>query len=129
MSLRSSSGESYSGQITSSGGFSEGYEAGSAFDPPIVGYHTVEESFITFTRYFSVTAYDLPTFKEKKELLELWKTQVISTGSGGDLRRTFPVMIAASKSYLGQNTGKFVDIKISESDQSVSQIKGEVVKK
>ncbi len=37
---------------------------------------------------------------------------VTSTGASGELRTIFPVLIAASKRYIGINTGKKVKIKL-----------------
>ena len=54
----------------------------------------------------------------------MWKTIIKSTGSSGDLRRVFPVMIGASYKYFDNNTHKeiFVDI-TDEKDPRVISIK------
>lgn len=53
-----------------------------------------------------------------------WKLYIDSTGSSGDLRRVFPVMIAASRDYLGKNTQGQVKVSINENDSIIAEIKG-----
>jgi hypothetical protein len=53
-----------------------------------------------------------------------WKLYIDSTGSSGDLRRVFPVMIAAARDHLGKNTQGQVEISIDETDPKIAEIKG-----
>jgi hypothetical protein len=69
-------------------------------------------------------AVDLDEYKRTQKALPIWKTTVTSTGSSGDLRLVFPVLVAASVPYIGTNTGKKVDVTIKEDDKLVVQIKG-----
>lgn len=78
----------------------------------------------TFTRYILLVAYDLQTYIYTEQEIQVWKTEIISTGSSGDLRRVFPVLIAGAKPYIGENTGRKVKICISENNPSVLEIKG-----
>lgn len=90
----------------------------------VVGSNTYSGSFVTYTRYIIMDAYDLKLFRETKKERELWKTNIISTGSSGDLRRVFPVLVAASAPYIGENTGQQVHVTLNEDSQEVLKIKG-----
>jgi hypothetical protein len=43
--------------------------------------------------------------------------------SGGDLRRDIPVLLAAIKPYIATNTGKMIELRLTENDKSVIEIK------
>ncbi len=81
-------------------------------------------AFVTYTRYVFLDAYDLDLFRESKKEKQLWKTEIISTGSSGDLRRVFPVLIAASSPYISENTGQKVKVVLKEDSKEVLEIKG-----
>ena len=69
-------------------------------------------------------AIDFDEYKANKKEVQLWKTTVTSTGSSGDLRRVFPILVAASQQYIGKNTGQKVEVNLSEGDARVIEIKG-----
>jgi len=79
---------------------------------------------VTYFRYFILDALDLNEYRRTKKEVQLWKTTVTSTGSSGDLRQVLPVMIGASKEYLGTNTGKKVKVILHENDKRVLEVKG-----
>jgi len=89
----------------------------------ITGTETVNLNYVTYFRYIIITAYDIKHFIETEELLQLWSTEITSTGRSDDLREVFPVMIAASLPYIGKDTGKQIDIKLTENDDRVLEIK------
>lgn len=72
----------------------------------ITGYQTVTGSSITYFRFMLLDAYDLDIFNKTNQVVQVWKTNVTSTGSSGDLREVFPILVAASSPYMGRNTGK-----------------------
>jgi hypothetical protein len=90
----------------------------------ITGYTTHVGSYTTFFRFLVMDAVDLEEYKRSEKIVQLWKTTVTSRGSSGDLRRVFPVLVAAAKSYIGTNTGKQVDVTLTESNKTVLEIKG-----
>lgn len=90
----------------------------------IQGYATQQGSYTTFTRHAFLTAYDLVEYRQKKTERVLWETRIASVGSSGDLRRVFPIMIAASRPYFGVSTGKVMDVSLFEDDVSVFEVKG-----
>jgi hypothetical protein len=90
----------------------------------ITGYTSNLASHTTFTRYIFIDAIDNMAFKQDQKMLPVWKTSVFSTGSSGDLRRVFPVMVAAMKPYLGANTRQSITINLDENDPAVQKLKG-----
>jgi hypothetical protein len=71
-------------------------------------------------------AIDLSEYRKSKKEVQLWKTTVTSTGSSGDLRRVFPVMVTASKPHIATNSGQQIKVKIRENDPNILEIKGQV---
>lgn len=92
----------------------------------VKGYTSHVGSYTTFTRFLLMDAYDVATYKKDQKLNEVWKTTVVSVGSGGDLRVVFPYMAAAMKPYVGTNTGKQVEVQLYEDDPEVMQLRGNV---
>jgi hypothetical protein len=90
----------------------------------IKGYQNGTREYIQFTRYYELSAVDLEKYKRTNKNVQLWKTTVTSTGSSGDLRRVFPILVAASEKYIGLNTGKKIKIKLYENDKNVLELKG-----
>jgi hypothetical protein len=81
-------------------------------------------SYTTFNRYLSINALDLNQYKVNEEEKQIWKTQVMSSGSSGDLRRVFPILVAASRPYISVNSGQKIEVSLKEQDQQVLEIKG-----
>lgn len=90
----------------------------------IKGYQSGISEYVLYTRYYELSAADLEYYKSTRKNKELWKTTVTSTGSSGDLRKVFPVLVAASEKYIGLNTGKKIEIQLYEDDKKVLELKG-----
>ena len=90
----------------------------------IKGYTSHIGTIITYFRFMVLDAIDLDEYKATKNEIQLWKTTVTSAGSSGDLRRVFPILIAASQQYIGKNTGQKVKVNLFEEDARVIDIKG-----
>lgn len=91
----------------------------------VVGSSLHSGTIISYTRFFALKAVDAKQVINNEELSELWATKVISTGSSDDLRRVFPVMVAAAKPYFAKNTGRKIEVHINEGDDGVREIKGD----
>jgi len=89
----------------------------------ITGFSPGSGSYVNYFGFLILDAVDIDEYKKSQKMNQLWQTTVTSTGSSGDLRLVFPVMVAASKEYLGLNTGKRIQIILSEEDQRVVEIK------
>lgn len=90
----------------------------------ITGYKSHTGSYTSFFRFLILDAVDFKVFKQSEKIKEVWKTTVTSTGTVGDLRRVFPVLVAAARPFIGRNTGHQIDLKVSEKDKAVLKIKG-----
>ncbi len=90
----------------------------------VIGYKTEEVNYSTFTRYVLMDCYKIKLRNNNDKDLHLWRTEIQSTGSSGDLRRVFPVMVGGSLQYIGANTKKRINITITENNNSVLIVKG-----
>jgi len=90
----------------------------------ITGFSSGVGSYVTYFRYITLSACDVTRYLATKKPNEVWRTSVTSTGSCGDLRSVFPILVAAAWEYIGENTGKKVQIKLHEDDPLVLELKG-----
>lgn len=90
----------------------------------VTGYTTHVGSVTTYFRYALITAYDFAEFRATNKQVQLWRTTITSSGSSGDLRRVFPILISAGVPHLDSNTGQQVEVQLYESDDAVKAIKG-----
>ena len=88
----------------------------------VVGATSGVGEYTTYTRYIRLDAFDLIAYRESKKEKHLWKTDMISTGSSGDLRRVFPVMVAAAVPYISENTQNMKEIQLEENDKRILEI-------
>ena len=93
----------------------------------VTGYSTHTGSVTTYFRYALLTGYDFKEFRDSSKQVQLWRTTITSSGTSGDLRRVFPVLISASLPYLATNTGKQIPVELYESDDIVKALKGELM--
>lgn len=90
----------------------------------VTGSKTYVGNRTTYFRYMFLDAIDLEEYRKTEKEVQLWKTTATSVGASGDLRRVFPILVAASKSHMGTNTGKQVKVILSENDKAVIEVKG-----
>jgi hypothetical protein len=95
----------------------------------ITGYRNIQESYTTFTRHIDMVAYDINEYRRSGEGIVLWDTRITSIGRSGDLRRVFPIMIAAAIDLIGTNTGKMIIVSLKETDEEVKFLKGEILER
>ncbi len=107
-------------------GNSSTYSGTTTYTPTygVTGSTTHTGTLTTYYRYMWLDAFDLEEFRKTKNRIQLWKTTVTSTGSSGDLRQVFPILVAASKPHIGSNTGKKINVVLTEKDKKVAEIKG-----
>jgi len=113
------------GTLSTYGGYGS-YQSFTTYTPRygIKGYTTHTGRYTIYFRFFVLDAVDLEEYKRSQEVVQVWRTSVTSTGRSGDLRQVFPVLVAASKPYIGTNTGKKVKVTLTENDKAVVEIKG-----
>jgi len=116
---------SYTYGTISSYGSSGTFSGTTTYTPTygITGYQSRVGTRIAYFRFMSLDAYDLNEYKKTQEAVQVWKTTVTSTGSSGDIRRVFPALVAASKDYIGSNTGQQVTKTLFEFDSDIRDIK------
>ncbi len=84
------------------------------------GYQPVSVEFTTYNRFILLTAFDAkdvlkPRAKDEKfDPKMTWETKVTSTGSSGDLRKVFPIMMLGAMPYIGKNSGeqRIIDLEL-----------------
>lgn len=113
--------------IATAFGNSASYSGTTTYTPTygITGYTTQLGSVTSDFRYALIPGYDFKAFKDSNKQVQLWRTTITSTGSSGDLRQVFPILISAAVPYLASNTGKQVPVRLYESDEIVRKVKGE----
>lgn len=106
------------------------YIPGSGFQPvygsrtAVTGYNNVQRSYTTYFRYVEIIGIDLKKYLQSEELVQLWQTQITSTGSSSDLRYVFPVLIGAASDYIASDTKNTIELDLSENDPRVRSVKG-----
>lgn len=117
---------SYSSGVINSYGNSASYSGTTTYVPTygVRGYMPISREYTTYFRYVLVAAYQLKPLLESKNLVELWQTTISSTGSSGDLRQVYPILVAAAFPYFATDTGRQIHIKVFESDEAIKLIEG-----
>lgn len=94
-------------------------------DKPIYGtvaYQQHVGTYTTFTRQIVLQAVDLKTQYASQPPRQVWKTTILSTGSSGDFRRVFPIMLGAAAQFIGTNTGHQVELRLKEDDHRITKL-------
>lgn len=76
----------------------------------ITGYST--SSTTLYRRWVSIKAFDAGALRTSKSLVEKWAVAGESEGVTNDLRMFVPVIIYASRPYLGTSSGRAVEVKV-----------------
>jgi hypothetical protein len=90
----------------------------------IVGNASGTSSVTTYTRYMLIQAVDIGLYQQTQVFREAWRTNIISTGTSGDLRVILPVLVAAAVPYLGTQTTHAIEVKLKDSDSRLTAIRG-----
>lgn len=93
------------------------------YDYGITGYTQTQRT--VYTRVVMLAGYDWEYFTRTEQLRALWQTQIVSTGSSGDIRRVFPYLMAAAEPHLGRNTGQAVSVTVRENAPEVRPYLGD----
>ena len=113
------------GTVSSYGGMAT-YSGTTTYTPTygITGSTTNIGTNTVYTRFLFLDAYDVATYAKEQKMSQVWKTNVVSTGSSGDLRLVVPYMVVAMKPYLGTNTGRRIELVVPANDPSVQLLRG-----
>ena len=82
----------------------------------VVGYTERTGTYVLFTRFISLNAFDMVEYRKSHNQKQVWKTEISSSDPSGDLRKAFPLMLMAALPYLGENTGSQLTVKIDDND-------------
>jgi len=105
--------EDYGGKSSYSGKTVYTPNEGIVGSVPVSGVKTVYEHFAR------LTAFDMTTGSP----VRLWQTNITTVRNHGDLRRVFPVLIAAAIPYLGESTKQIIKVGLREKDSAVMTVK------
>ncbi|MFN7178457.1 hypothetical protein [Hyphomonas sp.] len=90
----------------------------------VIGSTTKVYSYTEYTRYIKVDAHFTSRWEQEKELVPAFTTEIVSTGSSGDLRKLFPIMLAGSLDYIASTTQGYVPVTLIESDPRIAVVMG-----
>lgn len=89
----------------------------------VVGQNYNSGSYCLYSRWLRLEAVDLVATGDTKNPVISWQTTVVSSGRFADLRLIFPYLIVAAKDYIGENTGKIVNVVMRMDDKRVSVLR------
>jgi len=95
-------------------------------DPPheeMVGYHDVVLTTVVYEKHLRLTARDNAPAVEGRPPAEVWTVDITSEGESRDLRKTLPVLAAASIEYVGVDSHGEKVIHIKDTDKDVAFVK------
>lgn len=103
-------------------GFS-GFDATTTYeyDYGVTGYRDVQRT--VYHRIVLLSAYSVSDYANSGQMVQEWETIIRSSGSSGDLRRVFPVLMTGAEPFLATNTGQAVEMRIKESDPRIQAFK------
>lgn len=77
----------------------------------------------TYLRYIRIDALDIKEYKATQKIVPVWQTEIKSRGNYDDLRTVFPYLIVAAAPYLGEDTGKQINIILKMTDNRIQKLK------
>ncbi|RAN38693.1 DUF4136 domain-containing protein [Hyphomonas sp. GM-8P] len=93
----------------------------------VTGYQTGTRNYTVFTRYIRLAGFFVEPNVDASEWRPAFQTDISSTGSSGDLRYVFPIMMAAAADKVATNTGRGVADSLKEDDGRILAIKSNVM--
>jgi hypothetical protein len=90
----------------------------------VVGSQLHTGTFTTFHRSISIAGYDVRRHGDRTKDVPRWETTIRSSGSESDMRRLFPILIAAAIDRVATNTINPVDLTIAKDDPRIRWVKG-----
>ena len=114
-----------SGTFNSYGGYGN-FSGTTSYLPSygVTGYMPITTRHTEYTRFLKLSAVNTSSWKKDgSSVEELWKTNVVSTGSSGSLREVMPYMVAAAYPHFGTSTDKQISITLQEDDKKVKALK------
>lgn len=95
-------------------------------DPPrteFAGYRDYVITTVVYEKYLRMSALDTKPAAEGRPPSEIWTVDVTSEGESRDIRKTLPVLAAASIDYVGKDSHGQKVIRLKDSDKDVAFVK------
>lgn len=92
----------------------------------VTGYTTEQHVQTVYPKYVIIDAYKVNPDGENEKMEQLWKTTITGEGRSTDLRRIFPVFIAAASKHLGDNTFSKIVVPLTRNDSTYKKITGQI---
>lgn len=90
----------------------------------VTGYQQQTTSYDVYGRYISLAGFFTKDWESRGELVPAFETNITSTGTSGDLRKVFPIMLGAASKYVGKSTTKTMKVTVTENDARVLAVLG-----
>ena len=72
-------------------------------------YGTETGRYTEFRRWIQFRAFDAEQIRHN-QLFEVWKTDIVSSGSSSDMRLVLPLMLNAARAHIMTNTGRSITL-------------------
>jgi len=102
------------------------YQTITVQDPPtteFAGFRDYEVTVTVYEKYLRLSAHEDAPAAEGRPPSQIWTVDVTSEGENRDLRKTLPVLVAASIDYVGKDSHGQKTIKINDSDKDIAFVK------
>jgi hypothetical protein len=102
------------------------YQTITVQDPPTTEFAGFREYIVTvivYEKYLKLTARENKELTEGRPQQEIWTVDVISEGESRDIRKTLPVLAAASIDYIGKDSQGQKTVRIKDSNSDIAFVK------
>jgi hypothetical protein len=102
------------------------YQTITVQDPPtteFAGFREYQVTVTVYEKFLKLSARENKEASEGRPQNEIWTVDVISEGESRDVRKTLPILAAASIDYIGTDTHGQKTIRIKDSDKDVAFVK------
>ncbi|HUR59384.1 MAG TPA: hypothetical protein VM029_16835 [Opitutaceae bacterium] len=102
------------------------YQTVTVQDPPtteFAGYREYQITVTVYEKFLKLAAHENKEQTEGRPAQEVWTVDVTSEGENRDIRKTLPVLVAASIEYIGKDSHGQKSIRIKDGDKDVAFVK------
>ena len=102
------------------------YQTITVQDPPtteFAGFREYQVTVTVYEKYLKLSAKENKEQTEGRPQTEIWNVDVTSEGESRDVRKTLPVLVAASIDYIGKDTQGQNSIRIKDTHSDIAFVK------
>jgi hypothetical protein len=102
------------------------YQTVTVQDPPrteFAGYREYMITVVVYEKYLKLSAHENKEASEGRPPSELWTVDVTSEGENRDIRKSLPLLVAASIDYIGKDTQGQKTIRIKDTNSDIAFVK------